>query len=123
MNTRPCHRLLVVSLALLAGPPVAAEAQQPPRQEFTVANYVQMTVEWHQLTQDCWLKKNRPPTIEEQLALCKTHAVTLREYLTYPAKHAKELDPYLADHPEIQEQIKKLTARIKEIIQSQDKKR
>lgn len=121
MNAHPFHRMLLVTFALLAGLPVAAEAQQSPKKQLTVAGYVQMTVQWHQLTQDCWLKKNRPPTIEEQLALCKTHEVTLREYLTYPAKHTKEIDAYLADHPDVQEQIKKLTARIKEIIQSQDK--
>ena len=83
----------------------------------SVATYIQVTIERLRLVNDMWDQYARGPDELELKALWDRYGTTAQEYFSYRSAHPREVDGYLAAHPEAQADIESLSARLDEVTE------
>ena len=92
-------------------------AQGGQAETITVATYVDLSIARLEQVKAALEQENRALTEFEEYQLLQQYGITAEEYVTYRSAHHEEVDNYLAMHPELSEQIDRLSAGIRTLIE------
>jgi hypothetical protein len=107
----PFLRIMIAILCLML-----LTASDVKAQEFSLSDYIQVSVERLQLVKNALERENRPPSALEEKQLFEQYHLTPEAYYSYRGTHLGEVDGYLATHPEKQELIDSLRTQIEQLI-------
>ncbi len=60
---------------------------------------------------------------EEQERLFESYGTSSNEYVAYMGKHGKEVEEYLADHPDIKQRVDELSAQVNSLLDQYEAKK
>ena len=83
----------------------------------SVATYIELTIERLRLANDTWEQHGRSPDELELTTLWEQYGTTAKEYYSYRSAHPREVNGYLAAHPEAQANIEGLSARLDKVTE------
>lgn len=108
MKRTTLGRGLVIAL-LLGNGMVLAQGLRAER-------YVELSIARLELAHESWAKTQQPPESEAMAALFAGYGLEEADYLAYGGTNRREIDSYLAAHPQVKQRIDALSADIGQAI-------
>lgn len=107
------HGFPVLVLLLLLSPGVMKMAGAEP---LTLESYFEVTLARLDLVVGTWEQTGHGPGEEEEAVLFQQHGITTEAFYGFAGEHREEIAAYLEGHPDVQQAIDDLSARIQQLV-------
>lgn len=85
-------------------------------EELSLERYIQLSIARLELSKQSWSADNLPPSREAMATLFAEYGISETGYLAYTNANRDVIDAYLAAHPDVAQQIERLSADIDSAI-------